>query len=153
METKILWEHIEQSGSEYLKISVDEKNVTAQGVVLFATKKDIHHITYSIIMDQNWLTRRVDIKEEGTQRVLSLYSDGKGNWRAGDEPLLEMQGAIDVDLSMTPFSNTLPINRFNWDEGQERELDMVYVEVPGFKLVKVKQHYTFLGNEGDLRKF
>lgn len=151
MERNVFWKHIEHSGSEHLKISKDEESITAQGAVLYATKEAIHPITYSILMDQNWLTRRVDLTDGGTDH--SLYSDGKGNWWTRDEPLLKMEGAIDIDLSVTPFSNTLPINRFNWNEGQERELEMVYIEVPEFTLEKVKQYYTFLGNDGDLRRF
>ncbi|MCD5324558.1 MULTISPECIES: putative glycolipid-binding domain-containing protein [Pontibacillus] len=64
MEKKVFWQHIEHSGSEHLKISKEEGNITAQGVVLFASKEDIHHITYRITMDKNWLTRRVDVQED-----------------------------------------------------------------------------------------
>lgn len=147
MEKIVFWQHLEHSGSEHLKIREDETTITAQGVV-----QDIHHITYRITMDKNWLTRRVDVQEDENHSY-SLYSDGKGNWSSEGQALTKLKGAIDMDLSVTPFSNTLPINRFHWEEGQERELEMAYVEVPGCKLKKLKQHYTYLGNNGEKRRF
>ncbi|QDP42072.1 hypothetical protein FN924_03085 [Radiobacillus deserti] len=37
---------------------------------------------------------------------LELHTDG--------ESIDSLKGAIDIDISVTPFSNSLPINRINW---------------------------------------
>jgi hypothetical protein len=48
----------------------------------------------------------------GEQRKLELISDGRGKWTdASGNPLPALDGAIDMDLSVSPFTNTLPIRR------------------------------------------
>ena len=53
-----------------------------------------------------------------------------------------MIGAIDVDLPITPFTNTLPIRRLGLGEGQSADLAIVYVTVPDLGVEVDRQRYT-----------
>ncbi|GAK07992.1 hypothetical protein JCM19038_1754 [Geomicrobium sp. JCM 19038] len=75
---------------------------------------------------------------------MKIHSDGNGNWFNEDgTPLENLRGAIDVDLSATPFSNTLPINRESWNVGDEKKFEMVYITFPELEVKKVKQSYKY----------
>jgi hypothetical protein len=65
--------------------------------------------------------------------------------------LPSLDGCLDVDLSATPFTNTLPIRRLNWQPGQSVELRMVYVDVPSLHLSVYPQRYTCLDASGRFR--
>lgn len=76
---------------------------------------------------------------------MTLCADGEGTWideRGSELPLLE--GAIDVDISATPFTNTLPIRRVDLDAGESVELTVAYVNVPALSVDADAQRYTCL---------
>jgi hypothetical protein len=47
---------------------------------------------------------------------------------------------------LTPFTNTLPINRLNLTEGDSKEIEVVYFDLPSSNFSPLKQRYTNLGN-------
>ncbi|WP_335872761.1 putative glycolipid-binding domain-containing protein [Bacillus sp. 2205SS5-2] len=154
MFKKVFWEHKEQSGSEYLRISENDTNIIAEGLVLFTYKRDAYKFSYEVIMDINWHTKRVEIINLELNEKLQLDSNCKGKWFLENSELLEMGGVIDIDISVTPFSNTLPINRFKWELGQERNFNMLYIDVPTLEFMKLQQQYKFIGSsDNGIRKF
>ena len=58
--------------------------------------------------------------------------------------LPKLRGAIDVDISATPFTNTLPIRRLSMRLGQSEEILAVYVQVPSLAVSTDRQRYTCL---------
>jgi hypothetical protein len=56
----------------------------------------------------------------------------------------QLGGAVDIDISITPFTNTLPIRRLNLRTGQSEEILTVYIRVPGLSITTDRQRYTCL---------
>jgi uncharacterized protein len=92
---------------------------------------------------------------EGPQRVgyritptsvevngLRLEHDGAGHWR--DRP--ELDGCFEVDISVTPMTNTLPIRRLGLKPGESQDIRVVYIELPGPGVSVMAQRYTRLGD-------
>ena len=75
---------------------------------------------------------------------LSMNSDGEGNWFNQDGSVLtRFTGAIDIDLSGTPFTNTLPIRRMaKHVPGNFQRFKMVYVAFDTLEPAIDKQQYT-----------
>lgn len=145
MTSKVFWDHLEQHGSECLVIREQGTKVDGAGTVVFLHNHHPQSFAYSVTMDGDWVTKKVEVSNLETGHSLLLHTDGEGDWYEGKELLLELSGAIDVDLSLTPFSNSLPINRFRWSEGEKREIDVVYIEAPRLSVKKRVQQYTYLG--------
>ena len=59
-------------------------------------------------------------------------------------PMPEYTGAIDVDLAMTPFTNTLPIRRLGLAVGAAADIIVVYVTFPDLAVSAGPQRYTRL---------
>lgn len=78
-------------------------------------------------------------------RELNLEHDGHGTWTSDGEALPQLDGCIDIDISATPLTNTLPVRRLKWRKGQSRELRMAYVQAPELQVFADAQRYTFLG--------
>jgi hypothetical protein len=99
---------------------------------------------YLVECDASWRTRRAHVEGESGSR--ELRSDGAGNWsdRKGG-PLPMLRGCRDVDISGTPFTNTLPIRRLALGVGEAREVDVAYVATPELELSTERQRYTRLG--------
>lgn len=156
MTLKVVWNNEEQYGCEYLKIvETDNNTLKAEGTVIFVEEEvpAVHEVEYSVELEKNWITRKVSILVD-KQTSLELFSDGEGNWFNTKGDLLEfLKGAIDIDISATPFSNSLPVNRVDWVVNQIEHFEMVYISVPSLELIKVRQTYKYIGNNADLRYF
>lgn len=103
---------------------------------------------YVVAADLNWHTSEVRVAYIGGAS-LHMASDGHGNWRdlLRDAPLPFLEGCLDVDIGMTPATNTLPIRRLGLMQGESREIFAAYVPLPdqtdGDVLPRaVKQRYT-----------
>jgi hypothetical protein len=140
---------------EHLRLSVDECGVQVDGLIVGIASGQAFRVRYVVRCDAAWQTRelRVVVMDDG-QSSLHLLADGAGHWTTPDGgalPLLD--GCIDVDLSATPFTNTLPIRRLRWSRGQSAELRIVYVELPSLRLSVEKQRYTCLEAPGATGRF
>jgi hypothetical protein len=75
---------------------------------------------------------------------IRLERDGSGNWWKDGARAPEFDGCSDVDIPLTPFTNTLPINRLNMAEGEQRQIRVIYIDLLEQKVTPVDQKYTRL---------
>ena len=59
--------------------------------------------------------------------------------------LKEFEGLVDVDLQVTPATNTLPIRRLQLGVGESAETDALWVRFPELALERLPQRYTRTG--------
>jgi hypothetical protein len=86
---------------------------------------------------------------DGGATRLVLLADGAGRWAwEGGPELAEVAGSLDVDLTVTPATNTLPIRRLAALEvGQAADLQMAWVQFPGLEVLASAQRYERLAPE------
>ncbi len=155
LNQKVVWQNEEQFGCEHLSIFKEEKNFSAKGTIIYVEgdQSNAHIVEYKVDLDSKWFTKKLTIIVD-EHNSLKLKSDGKGNWFGNDGQVIDkLKGAIDIDISATPFSNSLPINRMNWVLNQEEHFEMVYISIPSLEVKKVPQSYKYLKNNGKLRYF
>lgn len=69
----------------------------------------------------------------------------RATWQGGaGQPVEALRGCVDIDISATPFSNTLPIRRLGLAQGEASEFLAAYVAVPALVPEPVWQRYTCL---------
>ena len=130
---------------EHLVLREGPDTITAQSVVLGTADEGAFAARYEIVCDRSWRVREVQIELIGEERRIELASDGVGRWSDGSgAPMRELEGAIDIDISVTPFTNTLPIRRLSLQAGQSSEIVTVYVRLPELTLTTDPQRYTCL---------
>lgn len=101
--------------------------------------------SYTVRCDAQWRVREVDVQVVGGAR-LQLQADGEGHWKNEDgKPLPQLDGCIDIDLSCSPFTNTLPIRRLGAALHRRHEIDVAYITVPDMTVAPSRQVYTALG--------
>ncbi|MCK6454237.1 MAG: putative glycolipid-binding domain-containing protein, partial [Alphaproteobacteria bacterium] len=89
--------------------------------------------------------RRVEAGVVGDERRVPLSSDGAGSRRdSAGAALPQLDGALDVDLPVTPFTNTLPIRRLDLAAGRSVDLKVAYVLLPEFQVIADPQRYVCL---------
>ena len=146
MDRHVMWSPWTGPGLEHLYVTQNTEQVVADGSILGVEEQEPFRVRYEIHCDKHWRVRTVLVSVLGrTTQTLSLETDGKGNWTSeiGVE-LTSLRGCLDVDISATPFTNTLPIRRLTLNPGQSALLRMVYISIPQMQVAAVEQRYTCL---------
>jgi len=139
------WQDWSGAGLEHLVLKEGPDGVAADAVILANVDGDTIGVRYRILCDSKWRVKKAEIARVGSDRAVELASDGAANWVDGAgvaQP--QLQGAIDIDISVTPFTNTLPIRRLGLRQGQSAEILVVYVPLPSLEVVTDRQRYTCL---------
>jgi hypothetical protein len=155
MHREIIWHAGDRIGAEYLFLDESGDGIVADSVV-FATRDAVPSRTrYRMEMDLGWNVRRVSVSVSNAgmeDRSLELVSDGEGHWQDGDgNPLAQFDDCLDIDVSATPFTNTLPIRRLELQSGQVEPIRVLYIHVPSLETSVWEQRYT--GLEGGLVRY
>jgi hypothetical protein len=139
------WEDWAGRGLQHLVLDARHDRVLATAVCLVA-EEGLFAARYRIRCDGGWRCRELDVEILGEDdRALRLRGDGHGGWTdAAGAPQPALGGAVDVDLPITPFTNTLPIRRLGLAAGASVELAVVYVRAPELTVELDQQRYTCL---------
>jgi hypothetical protein len=142
--TTAIWQATTWPGLEHCRVQVDAGGVEVDGLVIALDTRPIR-LHYRIRCDPDWTVRRLDIAESDSGTELAFVSDGAGHWADDAGRVIpELDGCVDVDLTATPFTNTLPIRRLDLWPGEARDLRMLYVLVPEMEVRAAPQRYTCL---------
>ena len=77
-------------------------------------------------------------------KTLSLNVENRGVWRSSGQELREIQGCDDVDLAVTPATNTLAIRRLSLQAGSSESIIAAWVKFPELTVQPLSQRYTRL---------
>jgi hypothetical protein len=138
------WRHVEGEGLQQVTLAPEGHGLDATGVVVGADDDGAFAGWFHIAVDAGWYVTRFAVHHTAGKRLL-LQADGPGRWTdERKQPVSEFDGCVDIDISTTPFTNTLPIRRLPWQAGQSRELDMLYVPFDTLAPRRDRQRYTCL---------
>jgi uncharacterized protein len=151
VEREVMWAPWEGPGLEHLRLVASDDGAVANGLVIGLEAGRPFRIGYEVRCDGRWRVREVRATAPDSDRpVLELLADGESHWkRRGGEPVPELDGCIDVDISATPFTNTLPIRRLGLEPGESEELTVTYIRVPELLVGPERQRYGCLEAKAD----
>jgi uncharacterized protein len=136
---------------------VSPETIVADGVLLQQHDNGVMHARYQLTCDRSWQLRSAGIAPlRAGQQPLVLQTDGAGHWTTpAGEALPDLAGCLDIDISATPFTNTLPIRRLSLQVGETRAIAVAYVALPELHVRPLRQRYTCLAMwpDGGLYRF
>jgi len=149
LDRTVCWTPVGSAGFEHLQLRAEEGGYVARSTVLGIGDEAPFRLQYKIKVDKEWRTRKIWIRAATpiAESALALRSDGHGNWRNEDgADMPELRECIDVDITATPFTNTLPINRLRLAPGQSTDIRVAYVTAPSLEISVSAQRYSRRGN-------
>jgi uncharacterized protein len=138
------WQGWEGDGLEHLVLGAEEDLVRAYSIVIGKADDQPFLAQYFVRCDRKWRTSSIELGLLPYGQAVALGSDGQGNWRDHNGKLPALEGAIDVDITCTPFTNTLPIRRLGLEAGQSADITVAYIDVPSLNVTADPQRYTCL---------
>jgi hypothetical protein len=146
MDRSIMWVPWQGPGLEQLQLTQYDGGMLADGVIIGVADDQPFRARYTIQCDAGWSVRevRIDMLDESNRR-LDLTSDGAGHWSdSAGAPLPGLVGCFDIDISATPFTNTLPIRRLGLAPGTAADINVVFIDLPELIAQPARQRYTCL---------
>lgn len=147
MNTTVVWKSTLLSTTEHTTITTG-KNIRVKGRIVGKRAEKLISIEYHLEIDTSWVIQSFSIDSRlGNPFSVSLHKNKKGEWVDEKEtPMPEFADCTDIDIMLTPFTNTLPINRLNLSPGMSEEINVIYVDLKQNRCYPARQRYT---NEGD----
>jgi len=135
MTTTIMWQNKDQAdySIEYFSLTFEYGINTMKGTVILLLDQVPTLVNYEIVSDKYWKTRSIKISQQMSDNKnmnIDLRVSQDQNWREYDtytsshhSTIIDFaSGLYDVDLQVTPATNSLPINRLGLKEENRRKL-------------------------------
>lgn len=138
------WRPVEEPGLEHLELTEEAGRIFARSILIGEREGVSFGLRYQVELSPGWLVQSLVLERLDGAR-LRLESDGEGHWRRGGVAAPELDGCIDIDISGTPFTNTLPIRRCDLALDEPRRFRMAWVPLDTLVPFADGQVYTRLG--------
>ncbi len=148
----VIWTvaHPSISGAERCLLQQTDSGWRLLGEVVASYDNRPIDVRYDIELDPGWRTRTLLVQVDRLRkpRRLELLREADGRWNADGSPRADLEGCTDVDLSISPSTNTLPIRRLQVDVGQEARLQVAWVHFPHLEVAAGAQRYKRTASHG-----
>lgn len=145
-QTTICWKGVEEESMEVLTIT-PSNGYMVHGNIVGVEEGIPYHLDYAIDVDERWQVRSLSLRVQSRTLREFLFTKKDGKWiNEKGEVLTQFNNCIDIDISLTPFTNTLPINRLQWQVNEPQKIRVLYCKMPEGGISVMEQQYTYLGN-------
>ncbi len=141
-EITVRWRPETDHGLEHLVLKATPEGYSVRSRVIGENEGRRHAFSYEIDLDKDWRVLSFVI-ESVDGRSRSYRSTSAGRWQDGRGNALPVfDGCIDIDLSFTCFTNSLPVRRMDFTKGQAREFSMLWMPSDTLEPFVDGQRYT-----------
>ncbi|TZF99661.1 putative glycolipid-binding domain-containing protein (plasmid) [Chryseobacterium panacisoli] len=139
----LVWRGILYPSLEYFNLQSDDKSYTVESKIIGCYEDKIFAVNYSILIDENWIVQSFLIESE-INTIKSTFAGKRiqDQWEINNTISPEFNGCEFIDISLTPFTNTLPINNLKLQESISQKIDVLYIDVLNQQIRPVQQQYT-----------
>lgn len=139
----------EVQAAELCTLAVRATGLSLVGTVIGAEESAPIRVEYRVLTDGSGNTTAVHVRDlRGfTQRTLSLERSSKGAWTVDGSAARKLKGCADVDLGISPSTNTLPIRRLRLGIGGSATIKVALVTFPELTVATVTQTYARLDED------
>jgi uncharacterized protein len=137
MRRFLAWRGLDEWRAEACTVERDADGLRAVGVQVAPE----YQLDYGLETGPELFTRRLVVTVRGAQGergILLERSEEEGAWTANGEPLPQVEGALDIDLALSPLTNYMPAARLG-DEPADHV--MAWVDVPSLEVSRSAQRY------------
>jgi uncharacterized protein len=146
--TDILWKSEQYQSLENCVIKEIDGSLTVDSSISGLADKTNFSLEYAININSRWETTSFHLKillPEKKEELEFIRHDNY-TWNLNGNRIGELDNCIDIDISLTPFTNTLPIKRLNFDESNRNLIKVLYIDVLEREVKAVNQSYTKLSS-------
>lgn len=140
------WEWTDRPGLETLRVRASGDSLLAAGEVLVELDGAWTRISYRLRYDRSWRfeSARLEARGDGSERTLEIRREEDGRWTVDGRQRPDLDACTDLDIMVTPFTNTPPLRRLDLEAGESRRLRVAWIALPELTVAPVAQEYRRL---------
>ncbi len=135
---------------ESVRVTLNGNRIRAAGRMIGGACEDhpAFSASYDLVTDENGVTKRLSLRATTAagERHASIARDEENYWlvdAGGSHVRSTFAGALDVDVVLSPFFNTLPIRRYALQHAVEDvQVPVVYVRLPDLLVQEASLVYS-----------
>ncbi|HQS18990.1 putative glycolipid-binding domain-containing protein [Reyranella sp.] len=136
------WRRIDVPCLELMTLSRNGSGLCIRSTVIHAGPESFA-LRYCWKLDASWRTRSLCItRTDAIEKPLRIERTGDTSWRVDGVDRPDLAGCHEVDVSATPFCNTLAIRRLG---GADGEILALFVDATALACQPSRQRYELLG--------
>lgn len=138
----VIWKGIEYNSLEYFNITKRGDAFVVNSKIIGTHEDKMYSVDYGVRIDARWLVRHFTVAYELNGRPTTITGERNADtWKINGREQPEYNGFNFIDITLTPFTNTLPIRNLRLEIGEEREIDVIYMEILENTVRPVRQKY------------
>jgi hypothetical protein len=143
----LVWKSTYVNTVEFTTIKFTD-NIEVNGQITGQGLGKLLNVSYKLNINKKWEIQSVKINlQSDSSFSIYLHKNKEKQWtNEKGEVISKLNNCTDIDITLTPFTNTLPINRLKLAVGESKEIEVVYFDLPTQNFNPSKQRYTNLGN-------
>ena len=137
LKRAVVWKNLLLNGTDYCALWHTTEGWLLKGTVVGILEHSRPVLaTYEVHCDEKWHTHMVLVERTigKDMKTLSLNVESRGGWRSSGGELRDLRDCVDVDLALTPATNTLPIRRLDLRVGGTESVVAAWVRCPTLQL-------------------
>lgn len=146
MQTNILWAGIEYESLEHCQATASKDGINIDSIIVGRYNGQLYRVVYTLTLDTSWQVKlcaiKATVQSDTTPIVLEKKTDG---WWLNGQLRPDFENCTDIDIPLTPLTNSLPIHRLKLQPGEEREIEVAYIDLLKGSIGPVKQKYRRTG--------
>jgi len=146
MQQDIRWKSEYYHTSEHCQLSRLADRLEIQSHITGRYENTAVDLRYTIHTDLQWQVRSftVNSRLDDMTTIITGAKTRTGTWLINGLPDPALDTCIDIDISLTPFTNSLPINRLSFIPDQPQQIHVVYMDILTKQILHRQQQYTCL---------
>lgn len=137
---EVVWTGLEEHSHESCRIECNLHGISVVSDITGGSGA----CSYSLLMTDAWEFIDLVVHANGCELEVSRTERG---WEVNGQDRPDLQAAREIDISVSPLSNTLPIRRLDLDVGESADIITAYIRVPELVVTADPQRYTRIGKD------
>ena len=147
MQKSIVWEGLEYDTEEHCNVNFLETGIMVRSEIEGWAGVKAVYAEYILTLNLDWAVREIEIHFTvgAAEHSYNFIRHASGHWTDATGTLFRQFGECRfVDISLTPFTNTLAIKKLTGH--QQKRFKVAYICIPDLTYAAVEQVYQALGS-------
>jgi hypothetical protein len=143
----IIWKGIFYNSLEYFKLTKQQGAFIVKSKIIGTYADKMYAVEYNLLIDSEWRVQNFGIEYDINNVKEKIVGEKRNNeWKINGLINTSYTNFNFIDISLTPFTNTLAIRNLNLGISQEQEIDVIYINILDNYTKHVKQKYRKLSD-------
>jgi hypothetical protein len=144
MQKHLQWRGLDTDSYESCRIRNNEQDLVIDSMIVGRENENKFRMSYVLTLSADWKVKELSLESliNHEEHSIRLQRNAAGHWSQNGAAMPQFAGVDYLDISLTPLTNSLPVNRLRLSINESAIIDVVYIDVLANTIRRVQQKYT-----------